>query len=87
MLPSSNLSCTALSNHLSPCDQRLPVTKSHSQPKSPESELPTMVLGYFGFGHIIYVSLLLTNAIAILNEERFLAKSEHALKRYQCVLR
>lgn len=36
-----------------------------------------MVLGYFGFGHIIYVSLLFTNAIAILNEERFLAKSEH----------
>jgi hypothetical protein len=35
-----------------------------------------MVLGYFGFGHIIYVSLLFTNAIAILNEERFLAKSE-----------
>lgn len=35
-----------------------------------------MVLGYFGFGHIIYVSLLFTNAIAILNEERFLAKSQ-----------
>jgi len=35
-----------------------------------------MVLGYFGFGRIIYVSLLFTNAIAILNEERFLAKSE-----------
>jgi hypothetical protein len=34
-----------------------------------------MVLGYFGFGRIIYVSLLFTNAIAILNEERFLAKS------------
>lgn len=39
----------------------------------------TMVLGYFGFGHIIYVSLLLTNAIAILNEERFLAKSGSSL--------
>lgn len=38
-----------------------------------------MVLGYFGFGHIIYVSLLFTNAIAILNEERFLAKSESRL--------
>jgi hypothetical protein len=36
-----------------------------------------MVLGYFGFGRIIYVSLLFTNAIAILNEERFLAKSEY----------
>ena len=35
-----------------------------------------MVLGYFGLGRIIYVSLLFTNAIAILNEERFLAKSE-----------
>ncbi|KAF5321367.1 hypothetical protein D9619_000949 [Psilocybe cf. subviscida] len=28
----------------------------------------------FGFGTIIYVSLLLVNAIAILNEDRFLAK-------------
>jgi len=36
-----------------------------------------MVLGYFGFGRIIYVSLLFTNAIAILNEERFLAKSQY----------
>jgi hypothetical protein len=31
------------------------------------------VFGYFG--HIIYIGLLLTNAIAILSEERFLAKS------------
>jgi hypothetical protein len=33
-----------------------------------------MVFGYFG--QIFYVALLLTNAIAILSEERFLAKSE-----------
>ena len=32
-----------------------------------------MVFGYFG--QIFYISLLFTNAIAILNEERFLAKS------------
>ncbi|ORY29340.1 Yos1-like protein [Naematelia encephala] len=31
-----------------------------------------MVFNYFG--HILYIGLLLTNAIAILNEERFLAK-------------
>jgi hypothetical protein len=30
----------------------------------------------FSLGTIIYVALLLTNAIAILSEERFLAKSE-----------
>jgi hypothetical protein len=41
-----------------------------------------MVLGYFGFGHIIYVSLLFTNAIAILNEERFLAKSEQMVRSF-----
>jgi uncharacterized protein YebE (UPF0316 family) len=29
----------------------------------------------FGIGTILYVSLLMINAIAILNEERFLAKS------------
>lgn len=45
-----------------------------------------MVLGYFGFGHIIYVSLLFTNAIAILNEERFLAKSESARLRVLALL-
>ncbi len=28
------------------------------------------------FGSILYIGLLFTNAIAILNEERFLAKSE-----------
>jgi hypothetical protein len=33
-----------------------------------------MVFGYFG--NIFYIALLFTNAIAILNEERFLAKSE-----------
>ena len=33
-----------------------------------------MVFGYFGT--IFYVGLLLTNAIAVLSEERFLAKSE-----------
>jgi hypothetical protein len=30
----------------------------------------------FSLGTIIYVALLLTNAIAILSEERFLAKSK-----------
>jgi len=34
----------------------------------------SMVFGYFGT--IFYVGLLLTNAIAVLSEERFLAKSE-----------
>ena len=38
-----------------------------------------MVFNYFG--NIIYVSLLLTNAVAILNEERFLAKSEYSASR------
>jgi hypothetical protein len=38
-----------------------------------DPDLPTMF--FFGFGHIIYAALLLTNAIAILSEERFLAKS------------
>lgn len=33
-----------------------------------------MVFGYFR--QVLYISLLFTNAIAILNEERFLAKSE-----------
>jgi hypothetical protein len=33
-----------------------------------------MVFAYFR--QMIYVALLLTNAVAILNEERFLAKSE-----------
>jgi hypothetical protein len=38
-----------------------------------------------GFGTIIYVSLLLTNAIAILSEERFLARSEYqAFRTVQC---
>ena len=31
---------------------------------------------FFGFGTIIYVSLLVTNAIAILSEERFLARGK-----------
>jgi hypothetical protein len=31
---------------------------------------------FFYFGNIIYLSVLFTNAIAILNEDRFLAKSE-----------
>jgi hypothetical protein len=30
------------------------------------------------FGTFIYVSLLLVNAIAVLNEERFLARSEYS---------
>jgi hypothetical protein len=29
----------------------------------------------FGLGNILYVSLLLINSLAILNEERFLARS------------
>ena len=33
-----------------------------------------MVFGYFG--QIFYIGLLLTNAVAILSEDRFLAKSE-----------
>ncbi|MCJ1391730.1 hypothetical protein MMC18_004595 [Xylographa bjoerkii] len=33
-----------------------------------------MVLGFFGFGGLLYVSILLTNAIAILSEDRFLAR-------------
>jgi hypothetical protein len=33
-----------------------------------------MVFGYFR--QVLYISLLFTNAIAILNEERFLAKSK-----------
>jgi hypothetical protein len=33
----------------------------------------------FSLGTIIYVALLLTNAIAILSEERFLAKSKSLL--------
>jgi hypothetical protein len=33
-----------------------------------------MALFFLGLGGIFYVSLLLVNAIAILNEERFLAK-------------
>ncbi|MCJ1436147.1 hypothetical protein MMC27_005525 [Xylographa pallens] len=33
-----------------------------------------MVLGFFGFGGLVYVSILLTNAIAILSEDRFLAR-------------
>jgi len=32
-------------------------------------------MALFGIGTILYVSLLMINAIAILNEERFLAKS------------
>jgi hypothetical protein len=35
-----------------------------------------MVFGYFR--QVLYISLLSTNAIAILNEDRFLAKSEPA---------
>ena len=35
-----------------------------------------MVFGYFG--QIFYIGLLFTNAIAILNEDRFLAKSEYS---------
>ncbi|OCF74029.1 hypothetical protein I204_05879 [Kwoniella mangroviensis CBS 8886] len=31
-----------------------------------------MIFGYFG--NLLYIGLLLTNAIAILNEERFLAR-------------
>lgn len=34
---------------------------------------------FFGFGTIIYVSLLVTNAIAILSEERFLARGLSSL--------
>lgn len=33
-----------------------------------------MALFFLGLGGILYVTLLLVNAIAILNEERFLAK-------------
>ena len=34
-----------------------------------------MVFGYFR--QMLYISLLFTNAVAILSEDRFLAKSEH----------
>lgn len=37
----------------------------------------------FSLGTIIYVALLLTNAIAILSEERFLARSEFAFLPFQ----
>lgn len=33
-------------------------------------------MAFFGLGTVLYVSLLMINAIAILNEERFLAKSK-----------
>lgn len=33
------------------------------------------MLSLFGFGPLIYVSALLLNAIAILSEDRFLARS------------
>lgn len=57
----------------------------HSNPSGPSvsswqlvrSSVPTMV--YF-FGTALYVGLLLTNAIAILSEERFLAKSKLNLR-------
>lgn len=42
-----------------------------------------MVFGYFR--QVLYISLLLTNAIAILNEERFLAKSEPIYPYLQAV--
>nr|XP_018267375.1 uncharacterized protein I303_01361 [Kwoniella dejecticola CBS 10117]OBR89533.1 hypothetical protein I303_01361 [Kwoniella dejecticola CBS 10117] len=35
-----------------------------------------MIFGYFG--NLLYIGLLLTNAIAILNEERFLARTSTA---------
>jgi Yos1-like len=36
----------------------------------------------FGLGNIFYISLLLVNAIAVLSEERFLARS--ACRYYYC---
>lgn len=33
------------------------------------------MLSLFGFGPLIYVSVLLLNAVAILSEDRFLARS------------
>ena len=43
-----------------------------------------MVFGYFG--QIFYIGLLLTNAVAILSEDRFLAKSEHRVPELAFVL-
>lgn len=43
-----------------------------------------MVFGYFR--QVLYISLLFTNAIAILNEERFLAKSEHPYTSYRIAI-
>lgn len=36
-------------------------------------------MAFFGLGTVLYVSLLMINAIAILNEDRFLAKSKKGL--------
>lgn len=37
----------------------------------------TVMFGFFGFGSLFEAGLLIINAIAILNEERFLNKSKY----------
>lgn len=47
-----------------------------SQQRNHRSSSEAMAMVFSYFGNLIYIGLLLTNAIAILNEERFLAKSK-----------
>jgi hypothetical protein len=42
----------------------------------------TAIMLFFAFGHIFYISILLINAIAVLSEDRFLARSMSAIASF-----